>query len=369
MPNDIPVTTAKSSSEELNHAKKQVKDIKDLLQSVFDTSLIGMSVLQAQYSGRGQIEDFLIMIVNKQLERETGRTDLVGKLYKTEFPGIISSGLWDLMLKVMETGEAQHLEYFYPYDGFNNWYSCMFVKIDDGLVATNLDITSRKRAEEEKAKMTALHNQKTFWATLQVQEEERKRIAETLHNGLGQMLYGIKMNLELLNYSEQERDPSDFKEIKSNINHMVDQTIKECRQISHELTPAILEDFGLKVALNDLCQQFSQTLKIKCYYKGLTGTISKNMEVAIYRTAQELIVNAIKHAKATIMSVRITITNLTIFISVHDNGVGFDKEIKSTGIGLKTIKNKVKLLNGSYHLISNKGKGSTVNIIIPYANN
>jgi two-component system NarL family sensor kinase len=141
-----------AASRDITARKQREQDLREsqeLLQSVFDTSLISMSVLKAVRDEGGAVLDFRIVMANKELERETGRTDLEGKLYSEEYPGIKRTSLYDLMLGVLETGEPAGLEYFYPHEGFHKWYACQFVKMDDGLVATNLDITERKLAEEK----------------------------------------------------------------------------------------------------------------------------------------------------------------------------------------------------------------------------
>jgi PAS domain S-box-containing protein len=126
---------------------QELRENQELLQSVFDTSLISMSVLKAVRDEAGTLQDFRIIMANKELERETGRSDLVGKRYSQEYPGIKLTGLYDLMRGVLETGEPAGLEYYYAYEGFTKWYTGQFVKLDDGLVATNLDISERKLAE------------------------------------------------------------------------------------------------------------------------------------------------------------------------------------------------------------------------------
>jgi signal transduction histidine kinase len=137
----------------------QLRESNNLLQSVFDTSLVQMSVMKAVRDPEGRITDFRILLTNAELERETGRTDLVGKYYAEEYPGVRNSGLFDVLLKVMETGEPQRIEYFYPYENFNKWFSSMFVKLDDGLVTTNLDITERKLVEQKGFKNLTLLEQ------------------------------------------------------------------------------------------------------------------------------------------------------------------------------------------------------------------
>lgn len=348
-------------SQELNQSK-------NLLQAIFDTSLVGMALHQAVRDEKGNILDFRILLINKELERVTGRTDLVGRLYSEEFPGIKLTGLYALMLEVMESGQPGQMEYSYPHDGFDNWFSSMFVKMEDGLVATNTDITERKRAEGEKLMMLASRNQQISWAAIEAQETERKRIAENLHNGLGQLLYGIKLSLEQMNLNASSIDLEELKRIKQTTDRLLIEAIVESRRLAHELTPMILEDFGLKEALSDVCEQLgrSNSLKITCHFGGVFQRLGKPMETVIYRTVQELVMNVVKHARASKATLEVEVTGKSVSISVSDNGIGFGENHKSNGIGLKTIRNKVRLLGGKFTLTSGKDKGSTVSIRIPY---
>jgi PAS domain S-box-containing protein len=132
---------------------------RDLLQSVFDTSLFAMSVMEAVRDDAGAVQDLRLRLVSREVMRETGRTDLVGKLYSVEYPGVREVGILALAIKALETGEPQHMEYYYPYEGFDKWYACQFVKLGDGVVATNLDITERKAAEQELLKNLRLLEQ------------------------------------------------------------------------------------------------------------------------------------------------------------------------------------------------------------------
>lgn len=145
-------------SDTITSTRRELTQTRELLQSVFDTSLIGMALHEAVRDEQGTILDFRIMIVNKELQRITGRADLVGKLYSEEFPGIKLTGLYELMLEVMESGRPGQMEYCYQHDGFDSWFSSMFVKSEDGLVATNIDITKRKQIEAEKLDLLTAQN-------------------------------------------------------------------------------------------------------------------------------------------------------------------------------------------------------------------
>ena len=245
----------------------------------------------------------------------------------------------------------------------------MFVKLDDGLVATNLDISAQKKAEEERLNMVISQNQKIYWATLNIQEIERKRIAESLHNGVGQLLYGVKMSL-LQDFNKENLDTEQLleqiEETSDRTDKLLDEAIKETRRISHELTPTILEEYGLKEAIGEICRQFRQSLDISCSFTGLVSKIDKLMELAIYRIVQELVMNIIKHSHASKASVKVNIDKKNVRIIVSDNGIGFSKKSKHEGIGLKTIQNKINLLNGTFKLESNSRENSIVIILIPY---
>ena len=245
-------------------------------------------------------------------------------------------------------------------------------KISLKFIGADIDITEQVKLQKEKEQlekqqkdMQAIQKQRIFWTTLNAQEEERKRIAESLHNGLGQLLYGVKLSLEQLNINKELADPKWLKN-KQRTDQLLSQSIQESRRISHELSPAILNDFGLQEAIKVICQQFRPSILINCKFIGFHQRLHKNIEIAIYRTVQELLMNIVKHAKASKAAVKIEMTKKTVIITVQDNGIGFNNTNKSNGIGLVTIRNKVKLLNGEFKLLSGDKEGSIIRISIPY---
>jgi PAS domain S-box-containing protein len=363
-----------SLEQQVKDRTRELLQSRDSLRSILDTTLVQMSILEAVRDEQNQIIDFEIKLVNKELEKETGRNDLVGKFYATEYPGIKQMGVFDLIVKTVETGEPQAAEYFYTYEGFHKWFSSMFIKLNDGVVSTNMDITNRKLAEEQvknfairQKELEEKQQQEMFRAVLDTQEVERKRIAENLHNSLGQMLYAIKLGLGAVNKSQlAENARQDLK----NVDKLLSEAINETRRLSHELMPTILEDFGLKVAVEDICRKLSDKVRIKCRFKGLTKKMDRHIETAVYRMVQELVMNVVKHSDAAKALVSVEIGKSAILISVQDNGKGFNviKE-KRDGIGLKTIRNSVNLLNGHIHIVSKPGADTIINIDIPYKSN
>jgi signal transduction histidine kinase len=201
-----------------------------------------------------------------------------------------------------------------------------------------------------------------YLTSFPTQEEERKRISESLHNGLGQILYGVKLSLEQL--TKKNEDPDAAKVIRQNTNALLTEAIRETRRISHELSPSILESFGLQVAVKDVCQQFNQALNIRCDFQESNIKISKELELVIYRTIQELTTNIIKHAKATEASLEVFFSKDQVNINIQDNGQGF-KPGKEDGIGLKTIQSQLNLLKGTFRMSSPNGVGTLIKISVP----
>jgi PAS domain S-box-containing protein len=338
-----------------------------LQQTMLDTTLIGMSVFAPVRNALNEIIDFRIVTVNKKIERSTGRKDMVGKLYAELFPGIKQVGLFDAMVKTIEVGEPQQLEYHYTYEGVDRWYSTMFVKGEDFLVSTNLDITEQVQNEQKMREMEDAQQLEIFRVTLRTQEEERRRISESLHNGLGQMLYGIKMSLALLNAAKASTDPEQYEHDREYTSRLLSDAIRDSRRISHELMPQVLYEFGLEAAIEEMCKQLQDGVKFQCKVKLNNARLDKYMQLAVFRTLQELMVNVIKHAQATQAVAEVRLKGRDILIRVSDNGRGISP-VKSgkDGIGLASIRSKVDLLNGKYDFNSKPGEGTTVIIHLPY---
>lgn len=234
--------------------------------------------------------------------------------------------------------------------------------MNDGVILTTDDITARKQAEEKVHKLEADQQRELVRVSIETLEEERKRMSESLHNGLGQLLYGIKITLSALSHEMQR---SEFEESKRYTSRLLGDAITESRRISHELMPAILEEFGLKAAIEDICEQLFDVIDFKCHFKGYHGRLEKYLELAVYRIAQELMTNVIKHAQATKAFTTINIAAQQVVIIVADNGRGITAfEGKKPGIGLASIRSKIKLLDGHMDIDSDKS-GTSVKIIIP----
>ncbi|RZL12513.1 MAG: GAF domain-containing protein, partial [Hymenobacter sp.] len=342
--------------QEVRTRTAELRDSHSQVKSVFDTTLIQLSILKAERNQQGAITDFRILLVNKELQRETGRTDLVGRLYAREYPAIVETGIFDLIVKAVETGIPQSLEYHFPMEGFDKWYSCMFVKFEDGVVASNLDITERRLADRKIKELEAQQQREIVRATFNALEDERHRFADSLHHGLGQVLYGVSMSLAKLSLKKAATDPKEYADAHLYTEKLLNQAIHDARNISHELMPMALHDHGLKVAIENICAQMSGTTKFVARFEGLTGKLEQYASLAIYRIAQELITNVSKHAHATVCTVNLEVKAGLVNLCVSDNGIGLpEDDVSAAGIGLATIRNKVKLLHGTFEAQSRAG--------------
>lgn len=220
--------------------------------------------------------------------------------------------------------------------------------------------------------------QQLFETRMQVQEEERRRIASELHDSLGQLLTSIKIHTEVLLDSELFANTKE-REQMDEIRMLLDQAIVEARNISYDLRPSILDDFGLVPALEVLCEKFSSRtgLKVSFQAHNFGARLNPQLETALYRIAQEALHNVQKHSAATEVSVQIIRTPKTINLVIEDNGKGFDpKKIEqmrsvsidgkgASGMGLVSMAERAKSFNGTCTVDSTPGKGTDIVVEIP----
>lgn len=227
----------------------------------------------------------------------------------------------------------------------------------------------QKRMIKEQLKRQVLeveYQQKMMQAELQSQESERRRLAADLHDSIGGMLSTIRVGLVTM--GRLLPDPQGISETKQ----MLDDTISSVRRISHDLMPSTLEKFGLIQAIKELCDRFQATSRIEITFSepGNIPPIEQQRELMIFRVVQELLNNAIKHARANIIQVTILI-NVELYVSVEDDGIGFDAEVQKNdkrighGLGLFNMENRARLLGGRIEHENGRPQGSKTILILP----
>lgn len=224
----------------------------------------------------------------------------------------------------------------------------------------------QKRKLQEQ-KIIELEKEKLLSATqsiLKGQEDERSRMAKDLHDGLGGLLSGVKLQLGAMkgNLILSEANGRTFNNALSKL----DESINEMRRVAHNLMPEALMKLGLQQALQDYCDGLSesQPFEINGEFYGLENRMEPSMEIVVYRIVQELLNNAVKHSEASSILAQVIRHDDVLNITVEDNGKGFDPEkIDFTkSAGMANIKSRVDYLKGQMDLKSTPGKGTSVHI-------
>lgn len=202
---------------------------------------------------------------------------------------------------------------------------------------------------------------------IETEMKERKRFSSDLHDGLGPILSTIKLYSDLIKKGNHKK--MSLQEAVTNIDELVELAISSTKEISNNITPNVLYDFGLKVAINEFCSYINQTQSVTIDVDTKNYTLEKDTieTTVLYQAVKELINNTIKHAQASNIRIQLKNTNNQIILYYRDDGVGFNLEekIKSgNGLGLSNIFNKIKTLKGSCDFNTSEGKGMFIVICI-----
>jgi len=195
------------------------------------------------------------------------------------------------------------------------------------------------------------HQKMLLNASIKFQEEERQRIAADLHDDAGPLLATARLylNENLVNLDKSSQLQNIF-----NAKQIIDDTIQLIRNISHSLMPPTLKNFGLESAVNDMFQKIngSGSMNASCRFHDYRERMDSERELIVFRVVQELINNILKHSKSSFIHLTQNLTDKHFYIRLHHDGKGmtqseFEKlSINSSGLGLKNIQSRLKLLQG-----------------------
>jgi PAS domain S-box-containing protein len=233
-------------------------------------------------------------------------------------------------------------------------------------LAVTRDITERKEAEEarKQAELSA--------RLLQVQDEERRRIARELHDGVGQLLVAISMNISQVLEEKAKLSPATAQSAEENLN-LIKQASAEIRTMSYLLHPPLLDELGLASALRWYIEGFAERSKISASVELPRDLrrLPQDYELCLFRIAQECLTNIHRHSGSSTARVKLWLTSGEIKMEVSDAGRGFDQELQakiaigeSTGVGLRGMQERVKQIGGTLEVHSN-GKGASVLVALP----
>lgn len=216
--------------------------------------------------------------------------------------------------------------------------------------------------ELEKKNLELEYQRDLLQATIEVQEDERKRIAQDLHDDISSKLNIVSLNSHML--ATPDLSSTEVSEITGTIIDLVHKALDNSRRIAHNLLPPVLDKFGLAAGLDELYFELnsSKALIVKHENNVTFSEVDKDKQLHVFRIIQELINNSIRHGKATIVSIVFNENENGVVCTYSDNGIGFDTgNIKSQkGLGMKNIESRIIFLNGSISIKSVIDKGTNV---------
>lgn len=231
-------------------------------------------------------------------------------------------------------------------------------KVLDSMLITIEDMTEHHRSQE-----------RALLALSEGQEQERRRIARDLHDDIGPVLSAIRILVEDMHEQIGEEGLRNLPGSDQTL-LLLDQAASDIRQLSHDLMPKVLEDFGLERALEQYCQRLRGKGKLDVVFLSTISTeIDHEVALGVYRMAQELMRNSFKHAQAKTMHVQLIGHADTLVLQVEDDGQGFDLQAmreKDGGIGLENVRYRAASLGGNFELDAKPGQGVWCLIEVPY---
>ncbi|MEX1241450.1 MAG: ATP-binding protein [Cyclobacteriaceae bacterium] len=304
------------------------------------------------------------------------------------FPGLDHPDEWmDQVVDTVSEGQLWQGEVrFQQASQKDCWFDIVISPVynDSGeieeLLILGSDISRRKIAEhsmnrKNRAEIEKKINQQKFRSVLilEGQEEERKRIAMDIHDGIGQMLTSLKYQIESIDLTQDVKARQKIAEV----DQLIKEIIKEVRKVTFNLKPTVLGDYGLQAGLNVFIQEIGKLTGIDLQYRtsGSIPRIPQKIENNIFRIIQEAINNAIKYSGAEKITVSLKQVEGELIIIVKDEGKGFDTKIAEarssnleSGRGFFNMYERTEYVNGNLEIQSEPGQGTTVRLTVPVGN-
>jgi len=238
----------------------------------------------------------------------------------------------------------------------------IFLMLFMGIILVLFFYFSKKKIiqkELEKKENELQHSKDLLEASIAVQEKERRRIAQDLHDDISSKLNVVSLNCHLLSIDNLEKEKQT--EILNTILSLSTKALDSSRRIAHNLFPPVFDKFGLDAAIEELCSEFSSLENVNVTYKSQVtfNEADKERHLHVFRILQELINNSVRHGKSKKITIIFTNNSNKISCSYNDNGVGFnlDRAEKQAGLGMKNIESRINFLKGTLKFESSINKG------------
>lgn len=316
------------------------------------------------------------------------KNEVIGRFYTEVWAGEKNRGWEDLMLRVASNehvdfnkktnrydnsgyfeGQSSIIQGYYQmfaFSPFPGYVVSIFRNMSD-LHSVTADLSIKEKLLlESREKLRKLTTSLTL-----AEEKTRREIATTLHDTLGYSMVSLLKDIKDLRSPEASTADKEKKldQIAADIERLIDDT----RAFTFSISPPLLYELGLNAALASRCDSVRKTTSIDCCFRthGAEQTITEDTKVLLYQMAHELLANVTKHSKARKVLVQTRWGTKKVHLLVEDDGVGFTsyapdrRDPNSTGMGLFSIRERLKTLGGKFDIVSAPGKGTTVSIVVP----
>jgi signal transduction histidine kinase len=286
--------------------------------------------------------------------------DLIEKRFNIPFILLTGYGDLDIDVRAMKSGAADYLE-------------------KDKIYPNMLERSIRyaiERSRHTAALKISEHRLRLLSAKLvDAQEDERKRVAKEIHDGIGSNLVAIKYGLESILTRMRQNKPHHGGISLEEILDYVKDTIEETQRISSDLRPSVLDDMGLGAAVRWICQRYQgiyPNIRIMRKLENEDMDVAPSLRVVVFRVLQEAMNNVVKHSRADTVYLDIKTNDERLVLTLRDNGQGFDAGEESDkyaegGVGLMSMRERIEMSGGSLNIASGKGQGCVINAVWPLA--
>lgn len=297
--------------------------------------------------------------VNEMCEKLFHRKfgDWIGKMDEELWPKPIAQKFKEKDHEIVSDKKVlESTEIVVQKDGPHHWLTSKFPILNEQGVpimvgGAAIDITERKRLERE---------------IQEISEQEKRRIGQDLHDGLGQYLTGISFMAKVLQQKLAAKNLPEATDARK-ISELVNRTVSQTRDLARGLCPVELETNGLQAALQELAASVEKVFDASCSLECKQPVLIEDNAAAIhlYRIAQEAVNNAVKHGRASQIVISLTLGNGSIHLTVKDNGCGLPKGLKNKGMGLRVMNYRAGMIGASITLDGQPGRGTRVSCIMP----
>ena len=351
------------NEQKAGSVKKLIRDFKQHLDETKDHEERLTHFYAATLDGILLHDTGRILLVNQAVSRLTGysEAELVNMSVKDVFQERQSGSGFKIPLKpyTYETMALKKDNKKFPIEVQES-----AIEYKGKMISASVIRDISKRAEVEK-QLKEERLKRLSWV-IDGQEIERQRLARDLHDGLGQTMIALKLKVESIEVND-EKNKKKFDDLRTLFN----KTIDEIRRMSNNLMPAGLKEFGIINAIRKLCNETSEHTGIEINFMADNTINPKALTnkciMYLYRIAQEAITNSVKHAQASVISVRFEKKQNFYLLTIADNGKGFKfgTTHKYVGNGIYNMRERAYMLGGTFNVHSDLGKGTEVKVKIP----